>query len=98
MPYFIVLKDREGVLGVWTTRDRVVATRWGLQMSLTYPGCGVTVRRAPSLQALIATDRDPKLEVRRVESLDDEGAPLTPVPSSSSESRWFGANSLNRNR
>jgi hypothetical protein len=54
MPYFIMLRDRQGVVGVWSTNHRVSATRWGLELSLTYPRCGVVVRQAPSFAAFKA--------------------------------------------
>lgn len=70
MPYFILLRDREGVVGVWTTEDGVTATRWGLELSLTYPGCGVVVRRAASFAAFAAGETALDLRGHDAESLD----------------------------
>jgi len=70
VPYFIVLRDREGVSGVWSTDNRVSATRWGLELSLTYPGCGVIVRCAESLSALAALEPTLDFSAHVAESLD----------------------------
>ncbi len=58
MPFFIVLHDHDGLVGVWTTPDEVAATRWGLELSLTYPGCRTLVRRASDFETLKAQHRN----------------------------------------
>ncbi len=54
MPYFIVLADQQTVLGLWEDHRDVAASRWGLELSLTYPRCSVMVRQAASLDELRA--------------------------------------------
>lgn len=75
MPYYIMLRDREGVSGVWSTASQVEATRWGLELSLTYPGCGVVVRNAPSFAAFKAMEPSMEFGTHEAESLDERAGP-----------------------
>ena len=75
MPHFILLRDREGVVGIWTTDDGVTATRWGLELGLTYPGCGVVIRRAASFAAFAATEPGLDFTGHAAESLDGRSGP-----------------------
>jgi hypothetical protein len=80
MPHFILLRDREGVVGVWSTEDGVTATRWGLELSLTYPGCGVVIRRAASLSAFAATEPSLDFSGHDAEPLDVRRRPKSDRP------------------
>lgn len=75
MRYFIMLRDREGVVGVWTTDSGVSATRWGLELSLTYPSCGVIVRKAASFEAFKAQEAALDFGGHEAESLDQRAVP-----------------------
>jgi hypothetical protein len=52
MAHFIVLSEAQAVLGVWSTPHGVAASRWAMELGLTYPGCRVQVEQAPDFDAL----------------------------------------------
>lgn len=49
MLHFIALVDGDVALGLWSTRDKARAARWGMELSLTYPRCSVMIVQAASL-------------------------------------------------
>jgi len=75
MSYYILLRDREGVAGLWTTNDGVTATRWGLELSLTYPGCGVVVRKAATWSAFVDSEPTVDFTGHVAESLAERRSP-----------------------
>lgn len=52
MTHFIVLTESSSVLGVWASEKTVDASRWGFELSLTYPNCRVRVEQAPDFESL----------------------------------------------
>jgi len=75
MLYYIMLRDREGVVGVWSTNSGVSATRWGLELSLTYPGYGVIVKSAANFEAFKQSEPGVDFSGHDAESLDRRREP-----------------------
>lgn len=86
MTNYIVLSDGRDVLGVWCSTKSVRASRWGLELSLTYPGCDIWVEAHASFDDLKMRHPDLDFAAHRPEPIGSmlrtraPSSPAWPVP------------------